>query len=104
MSGGSYGYLHQAPSDAGSLAAQVHDLERMRDRLDELAAQEVPGAAYGAYMTRVSLAHLRRAVHTARRITEIWHAVEWRDSGDWSEEQMREALAQFEGARRGTRN
>lgn len=106
MSGGSYNYLYRAAEtdDVTQLVQQIGDLQAMKDRLDELAAQEVPGAAYGAYMTRVALAHLRRSQHTARRLVEIWHAVEWLDSGDWDMAQAREALARYEGAPRGSRN
>lgn len=97
MSGGAYNYLYTAAEPwSGRLGTQRADLERMRDRLDQLAADGVEGAHRAAFRTRVVLAHLERADTVAQSLTQAWHAVEWRDSGDWGREQMTEVLAQYE--------
>lgn len=91
LSGGSYNYLcHQ-------LDARNHldlaDLEAMRDRLDELA----PGSA--AARDTAAL-HAALTAPVVAGLTEVWHDVEWFDSGDYSEDQARAEIAKYEHARR----
>lgn len=92
MSGGSYNYLYLHTQ---GLEAQRGDIEAMRDRLQELEAQRVPGAALAARQTRMVLNHLTLAERSAQALSEVWHAVEWWDSADYGEDQVREVLAEF---------
>jgi hypothetical protein len=92
VSGGSYNYLY---SHAGGLEAQRGDIEAMRDRLQELEKQRVPGAARAARQTRMVLNHLKLAEQHAQTLSEVWRTVEWRDSGDYGDDQVDEALAEF---------
>lgn len=92
MSGGSYNYLY---CHVGGLEAQRHNIEAMRDRLAELEADRVPGAARAARLTRYVLIHLDLAEARAQELADIWHAVEWRDSLDWGDDTMREAFTEW---------
>lgn len=89
MSGGSYNYLH---THAGGLEAQRGDTEEMRDRLDGLASRGAPGAAEAASRTRAILRHFDHAEALAQELSEVWRAVEWWDSCDGGEDDVREAL------------
>ncbi|HUP99276.1 MAG TPA: hypothetical protein VM093_02335 [Aeromicrobium sp.] len=93
MSGGSYDYL--AEHSPGDLEARRGTIEAMRDRLNELEAQGVRGAARAARLTRYVLIHLDLAEARAQELADVWHAVEWRDSCDWGDDTMREAFAEW---------
>lgn len=93
MSGGSYNYLY---AHAGGLEAQQGDIEAMRDRLQGLEKQGVPGAARAARETRMVLNHLKLAEEHAQKLSGVWHAVEWRDSSDYGDDQVHEALREYE--------
>lgn len=95
MSGGSYDYLCWV-IDLGELAAKEHQLEEMADRLAGLGyAQDA------ARETQELLVQLRqfkvRAEVRIKRLSDVWHAVEWWDSGDTAEQGVREALAKYRG-------
>lgn len=92
MSGGSYNYLY---AHAGGLEAQRGDIEAMRDRLEGLAEQNVPGAAKAARFTRYILCHFRLAEAKASGLADVWKAVEWWDSNDGGGDDVREALAKY---------
>lgn len=94
MSGGSYNYLY---CHMGGLEAQRGDIEAMRDRLQGLAEQGVPGAAKAVRQTMMILDHFDRAERHAQALTDVWHAVEWWDSSDYGEDQVHEALAEYLG-------
>lgn len=94
MSGGSYNYL--AEHQPGELEARRGDIEAMRGRLAELAEQRVPGAARAARLTRYVLIHLDLAEQRAQELTDVWHAVEWRDSCDWGDDTMRQAFTEWQ--------
>lgn len=93
MSGGSYNYL--AEHDPGDLEARRHHIEAMRDRLADLEADRVPGAARAARLTRYVLIHLDLAEAKAQELTDVWHAIEWRDSNDYGDDTMHKALADW---------
>ncbi|MCX4816757.1 hypothetical protein OG601_47415 [Streptomyces sp. NBC_01239] len=93
MSGGSYNYL--AEHQPGDLEARRHNIEAMRDRLAEIEANGVPGAARAARLTRYVLIHLDLAEARAQELADVWHAVEWRDSLDWDDDTMRKAFAEW---------
>lgn len=92
MSGGSYNYLY---SHVGGLEVQRGDIEAMRDSLHELEKQGVPGAAKAARQTRMILHHFDLAEQKAQALSNVWHAVEWRDSGDSGNDQVIEALREY---------
>lgn len=93
MSGGSYNYLY---CHASGLEAQRGDIEAMRDRLQGLEGSKAPGAAKAARATRMVLNHLKLAEDHAQQLAEVWRAVEWRDSGDWGDDELLGALQDFE--------
>lgn len=91
MSGGSYNYLY---CHTGGLETQRGDIEAMRDRLASLEADRVPGAARAARLTRYVLIHLDLAEAKAQELADVWHAIEWWDSSDYGEDDVRKALAE----------
>ncbi|MBR8638604.1 hypothetical protein KEF29_03140 [Streptomyces tuirus] len=93
MSGGSYNYLYEA-CDLEDLQNRQHDLRDMADRLAALGyAQDA------ATETEELLALFRqwqiRAGVRIRRLENVWKAIEWWDSADWSEHRVHEALAEY---------
>lgn len=86
MSGGSYNYLY---SHVRGLDAQRDDLDAMRIRL-EASGYEAPARA-----TREVIRALDSAERMAGALEKVWLAVEWADSGDYGEDQVREAVDSF---------
>lgn len=94
MSGGSYDYLCY---NTDSLSQRRSDLVRMTERLEGL-----PWAGQAAAATRRCLALVDEAERLADSLSDTWHAIEWWDSCDWSEEDARreaEAYAPPDGQR-----
>jgi hypothetical protein len=83
MSGGSYKYLYFQVSELGGNRGE---LESMAARLDGL-----PYAAQAAAATRRILEAI-----SDEKLAAVWRAVEWWDSGDYGEDQVREAVAEYE--------
>jgi hypothetical protein len=74
VSGGSFDYLSsRAPDEARSLASQI---QRMADALRD------DGFPVCAERTARVVAMLRVAADEAVALEDLWHAKEWRDSGD----------------------
>jgi hypothetical protein len=95
MSGGSYNYLGSiCYDDLAELLSKESDLRDMADRLAGLGYAQDAAAE-----TEELLVMLRqwktRAEVRVRRLIDVWHAVEWWDSCDWSEEQVRTALERY---------
>jgi hypothetical protein len=95
VSGGSYNYLFAA-LDLEDLHNRRHDLEEMANRLAGLGyAQDA------ARETEELLVLFRqwesRAAVRIRRLADVWHAVEWWDSNDSSEDHVHKALAKYRG-------
>lgn len=80
MSGGSYNYLY------GQDSLDHGDLTSMAARLAELA----PGSAAAR-----DTAALVRAIDN-QRLREVWRAVEWLDSHDYSADQVDAAVREYE--------
>jgi hypothetical protein len=93
VSGGSYGYLCFAVGDAAALAGKRGELGEMEQRLRHA------GYRHAARQTRAVLDLLDAAEHAAGPLEGVWHAVEWRDSGDWGDAQMARVCGEFEAAR-----
>lgn len=97
MSGGSYNYL--VHRDAGDLMGDgnaINDLQDMADRLAGLgwAADAAKDALDLIAIVRTQKARVDAAL---ARLGPVLHAVEWWDSNDWSEGQVRETLAAYRG-------
>jgi hypothetical protein len=96
VSGGSYNYVCFKGGE--ELLSETHDrdLEDMTNRLAGLGY-----AADAAEETAALLAELRaaraRVNAKTKRLSEIWHAVEWWDSGDTGEWLLKEELAKYRG-------
>ncbi|MFF4179705.1 hypothetical protein [Streptomyces sp. NPDC001750] len=95
MSGGSYNYLCAA-LDLPDLSQQQWQLQKMSDRLSGLGY-----AADAARETEELLVLLRqwetRAMVRVERLSDLWKAVEWWDSGDTGEEAVKDALEKYRG-------
>lgn len=87
MSGGSFNYLcykvdsEDIPED---------EVKRMAEWLREKNAIEA------AVATERVLFHLRQARAVAQELEGIWHAAEWWRSGDYGEDQFKEAVEEWE--------
>jgi len=96
MSGGSYNYLCHV-YDADDLMRHHADLEVMAQRLERIGC-----AKDAAKETRNLIADLNafevRAEVAIQRLRGIWRAVEWTDSGDSTEDSIRQALTEYRGA------
>lgn len=97
MSGGSYNYLYlKGAEDLMTYGGSFSNLEAMALRLAELGWAE--DAAKDAFdliaMVRTQRARIEAA---QRRLEGVFHAVEWWDSSDWGETQVRSALADYRG-------
>ena len=96
MSGGSFNYL--CYRDASQLLSGESDgeLQAMADKLAELEY-----AADASKETRELILVLRqtkdRVENYISRLRDIWHAVEWWESGDSSEDDVKENLAKYRG-------
>lgn len=94
MSGGSYNYL-AFKSGADLLGGSSdYDLESMADRLAGL------GYAADAAKETISLLLTIRAARnrieaSVERLTHVWKAVEWWDSADTGEDDLKAALEQY---------
>lgn len=96
MSGGSYRFLCTKDVTDFLNGGYTEELGWMLSRLRGI---DHPGAQRAADATervmrerRGVLDNLERQVH---ELFDVWHAVEWRDSNDWSEARMMAALAQY---------
>ncbi|MGK5530881.1 hypothetical protein [Streptomyces sp. URMC 129] len=89
MSGGSYNYLY---CHVGGLEAQSGDIEAMAKRLEEM---DFPGRHIAAEHTRLILSLFAAAEALGQRLSDVWHAVEWRDSGDVGDDEVRHALEKY---------
>ena len=95
MSGGSYDYLWAA-ADLDDLLAKQHVLKEMSDRLAGLGY--APDAAAETEELLLLLREWQvRADVRVKRLSGVWHAVEWWDSADSGEDAVRKALAQYRG-------
>ena len=92
MSGGSYNYLCYAdPSDL----LQKHGQD-LRDMVSSLSAAGASDASKETETIIAILDHFRdRMQARVDRISGVWRAMEWWHSGDISEEQFKEALAEY---------
>lgn len=89
MSGGSFNYL----CDAGNLeelARKADDLTDMGRALFEYAPD------HPATARTVALVKLISETRIDNSLRDVWEAMEWWKSCDWSEDDLKNALAEFE--------
>jgi hypothetical protein len=79
MSGGSYNYLYAQEQ------YKLSDLEAMRQRLRALGMYEAAEATQALIPRRAS-----------DELEQLWKAVEWLDSSDWSFAEVARAFVTFE--------
>ena len=91
MSGGSYSYL--CFKDSSDIGQNMGDLEAMARRLDEMGHHVI------AADSREVRAMLDVVQARLTRMHDVWHAVEWRDSGDYGADQAEEACALYMASR-----
>lgn len=92
MSGGSFNYLAQAVKFGGDWkdGGQVADMAaELKDR----------GYADASDATQEIIALLDLAQAKAEHLAEVWHAVEWRKSGDWTNDQLEEVVREWRAKR-----
>jgi hypothetical protein len=95
MSGGSFNYLCRT-WDLSDVLGKIGDLEAMSSALAALGyAQDA------ARETEELLVILRQwQVQTdvrLKRLTPMWKAMEWWQSCDWGEDDLKDALAEYRG-------
>lgn len=95
MSGGSYDYLFQA-FDLDDLLKKQYQLSEMADRLASFGYARDASLETHELLIILRQFEARTAVRLAR-LARVWKAVEWLDSGDGSEDAVREALASYRG-------
>lgn len=94
MSGGSYNYLFR--DDLADLLGKETELREMADRLAGLGYAEDAARETEELLTMLRQWRIRAEVRV-RRLSDVWHAVEWWDSSDWGEDKVREAVAAYQG-------
>lgn len=88
MSGGSYNYLCWA-ADNAELESRRSDITAMAERLEKSEYRKAARA------TRDVLRLLDAAERAAHALGDVWHAVEWADSGDCGEDAVAEEVAKL---------
>lgn len=86
MSGGSYNYLCFNTYELEHRSTELQDMERRLTASGYYAA---------ARATRNVILFLECAHRAAQALEDVWHAVEWADSCDYSEEQVVKAVKKF---------
>jgi hypothetical protein len=98
MSGGSYNYL--CGKDQGSIIDYQDELEKMSNRLAGLG-YAVDAAKETEELILIIRQFLNRAGARIDRLSAVWKAVEWWDSCDWGEEELKEALTRYREEKQG---
>jgi len=92
MSGGSYDYL--CWKDADQLINSTDTIQEMADRLAGLGYAE--HAAYETQQILLTIRQFRNRIEAMRdKLMPVWHAIEWWDSCDWGEDQVKEAIEEY---------
>lgn len=92
MSGGSYDYL--CVKDADELFHMEEQLQRMAARLAGLGYAEDAAMETEDVLAAVRQARVRLNARISR-LGRVWRAVEWWDSGDYAEDQVRTAVEEY---------
>ena len=93
MSGGIYNYLYCKDSEMLLGEYPDNDIEEIVNRLAELGYED---ASKESYRLLQVIKQSRIRVQTIQnRLSGIWKAVEWYDSGDWGKESIEEAVKNY---------
>lgn len=95
MSGGSYDYLCWA-QDLEDINGKRYALREMADRLAGLGYARDAAAETEELLVLLQQWEVRAQVRV-KRLSDLWRAVEWWDSNDSGEDEVREALAKYRG-------
>jgi hypothetical protein len=95
VSGGSYNYLCHG-FDLEDVINKRCDLRAMADRLAGLGYAEDAAKETEELLVLLNQWCVRAEVRM-KRLADVWKAVEWWDSSDWGEDEVREALAAYRG-------
>jgi hypothetical protein len=91
MSGGSYNYLCYTVEQDFLRYGVISELKRMADRLTGLGY--APEAAERTKRLVQTLEFcLAEACQAKNELEDVWKAVEWWDSADWGEDDVKEAI------------
>lgn len=94
MSGGSYNYLFVADTPEEAMG-KSEDLKNMADRL----TRDYPEHPVTRFTRRLAATSVERI---PREVNDVWHAVEWRDSNDWGQDQLDKVMEQTKDWRPGS--
>lgn len=97
MSGGSYGYLASLDmSELVERASKDGDIQQMADRLAGLGYAS--DAARETEELLLTLRQMENRINAMKnRLALVWRAVEWWDSCDCSEDDVKAALERYRG-------
>lgn len=93
MSGGSYDYLGVS-FDLDDLLMKRSQLESMRDRLIGLGYAPDAASETDHLICMLNQWEVLAATRI-KRLSPIWFAIEWWDSGDHGEAQVKEAISKY---------
>ena len=92
MSGGSYNYL--CYKDGPDLMNAQADLGDMAKRLAGLEHGKAAAHATEQLLAFIEYVNIQLSVRQ-KLLQNVWHAVEWRDSGDYADDQLDKALQRW---------
>jgi hypothetical protein len=101
MSGGSYNYLcYETAEGLIEKGNREWTLEEMRDRLKSMgyddAAKETDDVLQVVRKVRSALSNGPPPIDAMiGRLRDVWHAVEWRDSNDYSDADVQKAILKY---------
>jgi hypothetical protein len=98
MSGGSYDYLEAVETVTLLEGGREEDLERMAKRLEELGAAAAAAATRNVAATMKRLWSVAEATARIEALRQLWHVVEWVDSGDKGDDDLAPAIAKYNEA------
>ena len=94
MSGGSYDYL--CFKDSNNIFNCDEQIERMANRLAGLGYADDAAKETTAMLLEICQARIRIETHISR-LRGLWQDIEWWDSCDCGEDQVKSALAKYRG-------
>lgn len=93
MSGGSFNYLCWSTGEG--LFKQQSDLKDMVAALNDLGAEDAAKETRDLLVAIETIS--KRLDAKVERLSAVWKAVEWMQSGDWDQEELNTALRQYRG-------
>lgn len=92
MSGGSYNYLYRkSVEEITASHGGISDLEEMANRLAELGYGSDAARETQALLLDIR-AFMNRSETIVNRLEQVWKTVEWLDSGDGGQDDVKAAL------------